>query len=682
MKKIVFILMLVLFALSGFAQSVNFKEGKNAFNNNDLETALKFFSNDIQDNPSRSVTYFYRAWIYYKKSLYAKALEDINVGMKHITRKQKLLKGGLYELKAKVNKELEEPGLAIENYTAAIKCDPKDDDFYAGRAQVCYEACQYEKSESDYLSILKFDENNARAMAGLGRNYLAQKRYEEAGKLLERLKKLHPKYGTAYYFSSKALYKQKKYDEAIDDMFQAYIICDLDEEYFEKFLTYSEKNCGLAMAKINDKIKNEPDNYYWRGRAGTLLMNNGEYRRALKYFTQAIDLKKEPDAYLLTQRGLCYNNLGLLSLASENFKESLKNDSTYTFDYIMLAEIERQKDNYEGANSSFCKALEITPDPSWYFYFCRANLMYKTNNYQLALNDYNKAIEKDTTQSYAYLYRGRLYKYKLNDKEKAIADFELVLKRDTLPSISGNARTFALFELGRIDEAVNYMRKVLDQSTTSSNLYDAACLYSLMNKPDEAIKSLSMAFESGYANFAHIYDDEDLKNIRTQPLFNQLLSVWKTKIDNEFQSLTSVKTKDGITENAVKKNTVVPLHSKGSGTFELACKINNLPLNFIFDTGASDISISQTEVQFMLKNNFLKSSDILGSQQYMDANGNVEVGTKIVLRKVEIGDAVLYNVAASVINNNKAPLLFGQSALSKYGTIVIDNDKKTLSILY
>jgi clan AA aspartic protease (TIGR02281 family) len=682
MKKTALVLMLELLALACFAQSVNFKEGKNAINNNDLESALKFFTNDIQDNPSCSATYYYRAWIYYKRSLYANALDDINLGLKLITKKQRLLKGGLYELKAKVNKELEEPDQAIENYTIAIKCDPKDDDFYAGRAQVYFEACQYEKSESDYLSILKFDENNARAMAGLGRSYLAQKRYDEAVKLLDRLKKLQPKYGVGYYFSSKALYEQKKYDEAIDDMFQAFVICDLDEDYFEKFLTYSEKNCGLAMAKINEKIRNEPDNYYWRGRAGTLLMNNGEYRRALKYFTQAIDLKTEPDAYLLTQRSLCYNNLGLLTLASEDLNESLKNDSTYTFDHILLAEIERLRGNYDGAKSNFCKALEITPDPSWYYCFCRANLMYKTNNYQSALNDYNKAIEKDTTQSCAYLYRGRLYKYKLNDQEKARADFESILMLDTLPAISGNTRSFALFELGRIDEAVNYMREVLDQCATGSNLYDTACLYSLMNKPDEAIKFLSMAFEAGYANIAHVYDDEDLENIRKLPLFNQLMSEWKTKIDKEFQALNPIKVKDGITENAVKKSTVIPLRSKGSGTFELACKINDLPLNFIFDTGASDMSISQTEVQFMLKNNYLKNSDILGSQQYMDANGNVEVGTKIVLRKVAIGDAVLYNVAASVVNNNKAPLLFGQSALSKYGTIVIDNDKKTLSILY
>lgn len=124
----------------------------------------------------------------------------------------------------------------------------------------------------------------------------------------------------------------------------------------------------------------------------------------------------------------------------------------------------------------------------------------------------------------------------------------------------------------------------------------------------------------------------------------------------------------------------VPMLPKGSGVYEVACKINDLPLNFIFDTGASDISISQTEVQFMLKNNFMSQRDIRGSQRYMDASGNIAVGTRIILRKVEIGGFVLHNVVASVVNNRVAPLLIGQSALAKYGKILIDNESKTITL--
>jgi aspartyl protease family protein len=118
----------------------------------------------------------------------------------------------------------------------------------------------------------------------------------------------------------------------------------------------------------------------------------------------------------------------------------------------------------------------------------------------------------------------------------------------------------------------------------------------------------------------------------------------------------------------------------GGGTYEVPCKINDLKLNLIFDTGASSITISKTEAEFMLKNNYLSRNDVIGSSNYRIANGDIEVGTTIIFRTVDFGGLVLKNIKATVIDNKNAPLLFGQSALSKYGIITIDNNKKTISI--
>ncbi len=122
------------------------------------------------------------------------------------------------------------------------------------------------------------------------------------------------------------------------------------------------------------------------------------------------------------------------------------------------------------------------------------------------------------------------------------------------------------------------------------------------------------------------------------------------------------------------------MKSENSGNYEIKCQINERPLSFLFDTGASDISISQTEVDFMLKNGYLDKADILGAQSYQYANGESEVGTRIMLRKVNLGGFILRNVSASVVYNKKAPLLIGQSALAKYGKILIDNKAKTITI--
>jgi len=64
----------------------------------------------------------------------------------------------------------------------------------------------------------------------------------------------------------------------------------------------------------------------------------------------------------------------------------------------------------------------------------------------------------------------------------------------------------------------------------------------------------------------------------------------------------------------------------------------------------------------------------------MDANGNVSVGTLINLKNVHFGGLNLNNVRASVVRNQKAPLLLGQSVLSRLGKIEIGNKKNLIRI--
>ena len=84
----------------------------------------------------------------------------------------------------------------------------------------------------------------------------------------------------------------------------------------------------------------------------------------------------------------------------------------------------------------------------------------------------------------------------------------------------------------------------------------------------------------------------------------------------------------------------------------------------------------------MLKNDYLSVSDIIGRQNYMTADGNITEGTVINLRDVKLGNIHLNDIKASVVKNQSAPLLLGQSVFSKLGKIEIDNDNKVLRITY
>lgn len=117
---------------------------------------------------------------------------------------------------------------------------------------------------------------------------------------------------------------------------------------------------------------------------------------------------------------------------------------------------------------------------------------------------------------------------------------------------------------------------------------------------------------------------------------------------------------------------------KVGGVYEVPCKVNGLNLSFIFDTGASDVSISLIEALFMIRHGYLKEENILGKVQYSIANGDIAEGTRILLKDIEIGGLKLTNVEASIVHEMEAPLLLGQSAIQKLGKVEINGSKLTI----
>lgn len=122
---------------------------------------------------------------------------------------------------------------------------------------------------------------------------------------------------------------------------------------------------------------------------------------------------------------------------------------------------------------------------------------------------------------------------------------------------------------------------------------------------------------------------------------------------------------------------IVKMTPRG-GIYEIPIEINGVGMNIIFDTGASSISISETEVLFLIKHGELEEDDVLGEINFQDATGGISQGTLINLKQVKIGNKILENIEASVVHNLDAPLLLGQSALSKFGKVTIDYQRNEI----
>jgi aspartyl protease family protein len=132
-----------------------------------------------------------------------------------------------------------------------------------------------------------------------------------------------------------------------------------------------------------------------------------------------------------------------------------------------------------------------------------------------------------------------------------------------------------------------------------------------------------------------------------------------------------------------EKNIVgeVRLKRMNGGTYQVPVILNGvLKIDFIFDSGASDVSISPDIALTLMKTGTVKQTDFIGTQKYSFADGSSATSKVFYLREVEIGGYRLKNVKASISNSLNAPMLLGQSVLQQLGSVTIDNERSVLII--
>jgi len=658
----------ICFSLSSHAQCndcLNYLEDRN------YVKAIECFSEYLKRYPKDVDALNMRAKCYWFIDEYPSAFADVNDAIKYHNKKAVSSKDGLYILRGKIYEDIENYDEALKDYATAFQINPKNTSVLFERANLYYNLENYSASDTDWKQVLKIEKDNINAQVGLARNMIARGKIDDAIKELDRLVKMDTRNPHVYRYRSEAYAKKENYRNAIDDLIYWCYFDEIDR-YKERILSYyAEHEFTYAVAKVSEMvIKEKDDRMQWLYLRTTLYEGNEMYREAVEDYNTIEALLPSPDIYIFYNRGRCYTEMGEYDKAIADFDEGIKLQEDPYF-YLFRAEAKRLKGDYKSAVPDFTKVIELDPMNS-YAYYKRGWTKEFDKDFQGALKDYTTSIEVDREYAYTYVVRGRLYQLKLDQFQLAEKDFLTVLSLENEITKSGNCRQYALFHLGRFDEAVAHQNAILEKYPSSGNYYDATCLYSLMSLTENAIKYLRIAFEKGYRDFIHMENDADLDNIRNTREYIELVEEWKRKASEFSGQITE-------SEPRQAQKYVVKTKELKSGVYEIPCTVNDLPLKFIFDTGASDITISSLEAAFMLKNNYLNEYDFRDRRNYRTASGDIVEGTKVRLRKIKVGDLELNNIEASVVHNQNAPLLFGQSALGKFVKITIDNKNNEIT---
>ena len=646
--------------------SYNYNRAMEALEKQDNQEALEYLNKEIKENPKNGYAYSWIAYIYVNQEENGLALTAVDKALKYLPSKDKEYVTYAYTTRAGVYQILKEYDKALSDYEKAIKVDPNEIRLYKYRAQLLYELEKYDLSDKDYQKIIDLDQGDVVGYVGMGRNANARKQYDAAIEKYNYVIKLSPNYSSGYSYRAESYIAQKKYNEAIDDIIQALGI-DSDKKAYSQMIEIADSAASPLIAKLKIQIAANPNNCLWPYYLALVYEKTGKYRKAKEYYQKAYDI--EPNAIIAGAIADCYDELGIYNKAINYINTAIEMDSTRNRYIFYKADILDDAGKSKEAIAFMDEYIQKEPR-DYYGYYKRGWIKDHTRDYEGALEDYTISITLEPDYAYNYMIRGRL-NYLNNKMNLAKADFEEAIKRDTIDG-GNNAAMYSYVYLGQYDKAIQILNRLLATNDNDYN-YEAACVYSIMGDKTKSLDYLKKSLEGVYYKFSHIRRDRDLDNIHNMPEFETLLQEYEKKVNDEIEKET------GTQDEFEEKVSEIPFTKEG-GVYKVKCEINKLPLHFIFDTGASDVSISNVEANFMLKNSYLDLSDIIGKQNYMNANGEITEGTVINLRNVDFAGLSLTNIKASVVKNQKAPLLLGQSVLGKLGKIEVDNEKRMLRL--
>ena len=672
MKRIVSVLLLAVCATFVCAKepqrptSYNYQRGVEAVNNDQDEEAEKYLNLELTDNPKNGYAYAWLAGIELRRDEIGSAISMLNKAIKYIPKSDKYYHAWANKTLAGIYYDLNDTIKCIDYATRAVKSEPKNIEWWCFRGVLYLKFEQYDNAIADFDEMIRLNPNAENGYMWKGKTYYERKQYDKAIEQYQYAGKLATR---SYIYSNLAesQIQLQYYEEAADNIIKAF-----KEEHFEDLATdllanANEELTAELMPRLNVQINANPNSLEWYMYQLYLYRANKNYEQAILCTEKIKELDADPyfDAILSS----LYRNMGDFATALHYAQVAYAADTTET-DYMeQLTNVYSDLDSLEQCLQIYDSYIAQYPE-SEAAYHMRAQCYFHLGSYEAAITDYTTAIALDANDTFARYMRGRAH-YIMGDTLKANKDFQRVVD-DTNNAIE---TAFALILLGHHEEARHLADSILiADSVEHSERYNIACCYSMLGETELAFAALEDELKDGYVQFNHIRRDVDFIPLRGERL-DSLITTYEKKVQERICAFKGEETNDKNDERVVE----IPF-TKAGGVTKVECTINNLPLNFIFDTGASDVTISQVEANFMYKNGYLDSRDIVGKKTYQVATGAIAVGTTIILKEIEFGGLILRDVRASVVETQNAPLLLGQTVLQRLGKIEIDNSQRILKI--
>jgi len=310
--------------------------------------------------------------------------------------------------------------LALADYNAALRLDPKNAEATSNRGWVFYQQGDHDTALAEFDDALKLDERFVYGLWGRGTIYRERSEYEPAIQNFTQalrfttdtkdLAELYNERGNTYY-------QQEDYEAALDDY-------------------------DRAIDKKNDVA-------VYHGNRGDALGELGRFDEAFAALDQAIALDGKNGDFWNTAGNIWYER-DRFDVAIRMYSNAIQASDSVAMYYRNRGGAYRKAGNPAAAITDLLKAVELAPgdDEAWNEL---GLAWFEAGRYADAVTAFTKAVELDSGSA-VYLYnRGDAYQ-KLGQHEQALADLTKSLEVEDSPdthALRGNSHQ----ALGNLDAA-------------------------------------------------------------------------------------------------------------------------------------------------------------------------------------------------------------------------------------
>lgn len=655
-------------------EEVNYLEGETMrqaltqLQQNEAEKARELFVQETTEHPDNGYALYYLAMLDCNAEHYGTALQSINDAIRRLQREDNWLAACFYH-RARIYQGLGKEAEMLADLEESIRLRPDVDTPYDMRARHFYQKKEYDKASIDFQHLADMQPGNPYPVSALALIARKQGKYDESIERYEYALKLDPTYYEASVGMAEALLFKPDCEASIKQYIHALQLNNGDSRAEMPLISLMPASLQpQVIAAIQSKCQEESNNAYWPYLMGRYYCEQQQSSEAVQWYEESI--KRNGTEVALTELAHVHFLLSDFDKALFFADKALRVNPAYEKAHAVSVHVLMELNLFEKALEKLDTYLSMMGENAD-VHQLKSDCLRFLGRHEEALTEVQKALELNPSKPiFYYMYAKVMHDLGNYDAEREYLEQTLKMLEAESEGQYSSLRVGCLLMLDRVNEALDVLG-LADERTKHHWDYslNQAVTFAKSGRIEEAQAALQQAFDRGCCRFHELEHAPLMQVLHELPGFDAI-------IEREGNRYHARLAEAALREESEYESGLASFTRDAAGLIYMQGRVNDLPLRFVFDTGASDISISSVEAAFMLKNGYLEERDLGGVQHYRTASGEFIDGTVINLRNVELGGVIFHDLRAAIIHNQEAPLLLGQSFLLRIMTYSIDEKQK------